>query len=82
MEHTVADLDNSTSKKQLTVCHVICFAQYDIALDDALASVYDNVHMRAELAVAEERLVSFEHLVTQATECFHGFALSFWAEMG
>jgi len=30
--------------------------EYDVALDDALASVYDNVHMRAELAVSEERL--------------------------
>jgi hypothetical protein len=32
-------------------------SEYDAALDDALASVYDNVHMRAELAIAEERLV-------------------------
>ncbi|KAG1675143.1 hypothetical protein FOA52_003366 [Chlamydomonas sp. UWO 241] len=29
---------------------------YDAALDDALASVYDNVHMRAELAAAEEMM--------------------------
>jgi len=29
---------------------------YDSALDDALASVYDNVHMRAELAAAEQML--------------------------
>ncbi len=32
--------------------------EYDAALDDALASVYDNVHMRAELAAAEEMMVS------------------------
>lgn len=31
--------------------------EYDAALDDALASVYDNVHMRAELASAEEMMV-------------------------
>ena len=30
--------------------------EYDIALDDALAAVYDNVNMRASLAAAEERL--------------------------
>ncbi|PNH07977.1 hypothetical protein TSOC_005506 [Tetrabaena socialis] len=32
--------------------------EYDVALDDALASLYDNVHMRAELAVVEERMSS------------------------
>jgi hypothetical protein len=32
--------------------------EYDEALDDALASVYDNVHMRAELSAAEEMMVS------------------------
>ena len=31
--------------------------EYDAALDDALASVYDNVHMRSELASAEEMMV-------------------------
>ncbi|KAJ9528271.1 hypothetical protein QJQ45_014241, partial [Haematococcus lacustris] len=31
-------------------------AVYDAALDDALASIYDSVHMRGELAIAEERL--------------------------
>jgi hypothetical protein len=30
--------------------------EYDEALDDALASVYDNVHMRAELSAAEEMM--------------------------
>ena len=30
--------------------------EYDVALDDALAAVYDNVNMRASLAAAEERL--------------------------
>lgn len=30
--------------------------EYDGALDDALAAVYDNVHMRAELAGAEEMM--------------------------
>jgi hypothetical protein len=29
-----------------------------VALDDALASLYDNVHMRAEMAVVRERMVS------------------------
>ncbi|KXZ47084.1 hypothetical protein GPECTOR_38g321 [Gonium pectorale] len=32
--------------------------EYDVALDDALASLYDNVHMKAELAVVEERMLS------------------------
>lgn len=32
--------------------------EYDVALDDALASLYDNVHMKAELAVVQERLVA------------------------
>ena len=32
--------------------------EYDAALDDALASIYDNVHMRAEMASAEEMMVS------------------------
>lgn len=31
--------------------------EYDVALDDALASLYDNVHMAAELAVVQERMV-------------------------
>lgn len=31
--------------------------EYDVALDDALASLYDNVHMKAELAVVDERMV-------------------------
>ena len=30
--------------------------EYDIALDDALAAVYDNVNMRASMAAATERL--------------------------
>ena len=30
--------------------------EYDGALDDALAAVYDNVHMRAELAGSEEMM--------------------------
>lgn len=44
--------------------------EYDVALDDALASVYDNVHMRAELAVAEERLVSRWFALTPITSLF------------
>lgn len=28
-----------------------------MALDDALASLYDNVHMKAELAVVKDRMV-------------------------
>lgn len=36
--------------------------EYDAALDDALASVYDNVHMRAELAAVDEMMVSEEQL--------------------
>lgn len=36
--------------------------EYDAALDDALASVYDNVHMRAELAAVDEMMVSKEQL--------------------
>ncbi|GIL71982.1 hypothetical protein Vretimale_589 [Volvox reticuliferus] len=32
--------------------------EYDVALDDALASLYDNVHMKAELAVVDERMSS------------------------
>ncbi len=31
--------------------------EYDVALDDALASLYDNVHMKAELAVVKDRMV-------------------------
>jgi hypothetical protein len=33
--------------------------EYDAALDDALASIYDNVYMRGELASAEEMMVRF-----------------------
>ncbi|KAG2448875.1 hypothetical protein HYH02_006224 [Chlamydomonas schloesseri] len=32
--------------------------EYDVALDDALASLYDNVHMKAELAVVDERMAT------------------------
>ncbi len=31
--------------------------EYDVALDDGLSSLYDNVHMKAELAVVDERMV-------------------------
>jgi len=30
--------------------------EYDVSLDDALASVYDHVHMKAEIAAADERM--------------------------
>lgn len=30
---------------------------YDTALDDALASVFDNVHMQADLAMSEPKMV-------------------------
>ena len=43
--------------------------EYDAALDDALASVYDNVHMRSELASSEETMVSgggaLDHFASQ-----------------
>lgn len=33
-------------------------SEYDAALDDALSSLYDNVHMKAQLAAFQKRLVS------------------------
>mmetsp|Transcript_2185 Transcript_2185/g.3296 ORF Transcript_2185/g.3296 Transcript_2185/m.3296 type:complete len:272 (-) Transcript_2185:298-1113(-) len=35
--------------------------EYDVALDDALASLYDNVHMKAELEVRQERMEAALH---------------------
>lgn len=32
-------------------------SEYDIALDDALASLYDNVHMKAEMTMVKEHMV-------------------------
>jgi hypothetical protein len=32
---------------------------YDVALDDALAAAFDNAHIKAELAMADKRMVRF-----------------------